>query len=272
MARIRSKSFWNKFQAAWRKKKSLVCVGLDSELSQLPKCVRNDANPIFSFNKAIINATLPYALAYKPNLAFYLASGVKGLEALKLTIDAIPEDVPVILDCKIGDIGNTMQGYMKAFFEEMGVDAITVNPLMGKDVVRMVLNDEKSFAFALALTSNPSAKDFMLKDDFYTKIAAWIKKFDAKQVGAVVGATQPEYLQIMRKLLPEQIFLLPGIGAQGGDLKAVVSKAVKTSADPCILINSSRGIIFQDSSVKFAETAAKEAEMLRDEIRKGMKK
>lgn len=271
MARIRSKSFWNKFQSSWRKKKSLVCVGLDSEVSQLPKCVRKDANPIYSFNKAIINATLPYAVAYKPNLAFYLAAGVKGLEALKLTIEAIPDDVPVILDCKIGDIGNTMQGYLKAFFEEMGVDAVTINPLMGKDVVRTILNDEKNFVFALALTSNPSAKDFLLKDDFFKNIAAWIKIFDAKQVGAVVGATQPEYLQTMRKLLPEQIFLIPGIGAQGGELKAVLNKAIKTAADPSILINSSRGIIFQDSSDKFAETAAKEAEKLRDAIRKGLK-
>jgi orotidine-5'-phosphate decarboxylase len=134
----------------------------------------------------------------------------------------------------------------------------------------MMFNDDKSFAFALALTSNLSAKDFLLKDELYKKIAAWIKGFDPQQVGAVVGATHPEYLETMRKLLPNQIFLIPGVGAQGGDLQAVLDNAVKSFDEPNILINSSRGIIFKDSSTSFAETAGKEAETLRNEIRKGM--
>jgi len=246
-------------------------VGLDSDLISLPQCVRKDTNPIYTFNKAIIEATLPYAAAYKPNLAFYLSAGIKGLEALKLTIEAIPDDVPVILDCKTGDIGNTMDAYLNAFFEEMGVDAITVNPLMGRDVIKMLLKEEKNFAFALALTSNPSAKDFLLKDELYKDIAQWIKGFNSKQVGAVVGATQPDYLKTIRKLLPEHIFLIPGVGAQGGDLQAVLDKAVKSAEEPNILINSSRGIIFADSSVNFAEKAGEETEKLRDEIRKGLK-
>jgi len=271
MARTRSKSFWSKYQIAWRQKKSLVCVGLDTEHKQLPQCVRSDRNPIYTFNKAIIDATKEYAAAYKPNLAFYLAAGVKGLEALKLTIEAIPEDIPVILDCKVGDIGNTMDAYLSAFFDEMGCDAITVNPLMGKDVVKMMMNNEKNFAFALALTSNPSAKDFLMNKDLYQDIANWIKTFDSKQLGAVVGATQTDYISKMRKLLPEQIFLIPGIGAQGGDLKAVLSNAIKSKEEPNILINSSRGIIFKDSSANFAESAALEAEKLRDEIKKGIK-
>lgn len=270
MARIRSKSFWSKYQISWHTKQTLLCIGLDSDISQLPNCVRKDSNPIYTFNRAIINATLPYAAAYKPNLAFYLAAGVKGLEALKLTIEAIPEDVPVILDCKVGDIGNTMDAYIKAFFEEMGCDAITINPLMGKDVVKLLLNDEKCFAFALNATSNPSAKDFLLKNDLYKDIADWIRTFNPKQLGAVVGATQTDYLVKLRKLLPEQIFLIPGIGAQGGDLQAVLDNAIKSIDEPNILINSSRGIIFKDSSEKFAETAAKEAEKLRDEIRAGL--
>jgi len=272
MAKIRSKSFWSKYQAARRNKDSLLCVGLDSELSSLPQCVRRDTNPIYTFNRAIIEATAPYVCAYKPNLAFYLSAGVKGLEALKLTIDAIPADIPVILDCKTGDIGSTMDAYIKAFFEEMGADAITINPLMGKDVLRVLLSEEKYFGFALALTSNPSAKDFLLRNDLYQDISAWIKGYNAKQVGAVVGATQPEYLAVMRKLLPEQIFLIPGIGAQGGDLKAVLDKTVKTLNEPNIIINSSRGIIFKDNKTSFAETAGKEAEKLRNEIRKGLKK
>ncbi len=270
MARTRSKSFWFKQQIAWRQKRSLLCIGLDSELSQLPQCVRSDRNPIYSFNKAIIDATAPYVAAYKPNLAFYLAGGVKGLEALKLTIETIPEEISVILDCKVGDIGNTMDAYIKAFFEEMGCDAITLNPLMGRDVIKMLLNDEKSFAFALALTSNPSAKDFLLKKDLYAEIAAWISGFNPKQVGAVVGATQTEYLSKMRELLPEQMFLIPGIGAQGGDLKAVLDNAVNTVEEPNILINSSRGIIFKDKTSRFAEVAAEEARKLKDEIKAGI--
>jgi orotidine-5'-phosphate decarboxylase len=247
-------------------------VGLDSDLGSLPQCVRRDANPIYTFNKAIIEATAPYVCAYKPNLAFYLSAGVKGLEALKLTIDAIPPDIPVILDCKVGDIGNTMEAYIKAFFEEMGADAITVNPLMGKDVLRVLLSEEKYFGFVLALTSNPSAKDFLLKDELYSDIADWIRKYNPKQVGAVVGATQPEYLAALRKLMPEQIFLIPGVGAQGGDLKAVLTQTVKSANEPNIIINSSRGIIFKDNKTSFAETAGKEAEKLRNEIRKGLKK
>jgi orotidine-5'-phosphate decarboxylase len=271
MARIRSKSFWSKYKQVWRSKKSLVCVGLDSDLSHLPACVKSDANPIYTFNKAIIEATSAYAAAYKPNLAFYLAAGVKGLEALKLTVEAVPNDIPVILDCKVGDIGSTMDAYLTAFFEEIAVDAITVNPLMGRDVIKMLVEDEKSFAFALALTSNPSAKDFFLKAELYKKVAEWITGFDPKQVGAVVGATQPDYLKSMRKLLPEQIFLIPGIGAQGGDLQAVLDYAIRSVSEPDILINSSRGIIFQDSSSKFAETAERETIKLRDAIRKGLK-
>ncbi|MBM4399377.1 MAG: orotidine-5'-phosphate decarboxylase [Candidatus Cloacimonetes bacterium] len=271
MARIRSKSFWTKFQTAYKKKKTLVCVGLDTDVRQLPQCVRMDRNPIYSFNKAIIEATLPYAIAYKPNLAFYLAAGVKGLEALKLTIEAIPSDTPVILDCKVGDIGNTMESYLKAFFEEMGCDAITVNPLMGKDVIRMILNETRYFAFALTLTSNPSAKDFLLKKELYKDIAEWINGYDIQQMGAVVGATQPDYLQKIRKLLPEQLFLIPGIGTQGGDLEAVLEKTVKSARDPGILINSSRGIIFKDSTANFADAAAKETAKLRDKIRTKVK-
>ncbi|MFB3845216.1 MAG: orotidine-5'-phosphate decarboxylase [Candidatus Cloacimonadaceae bacterium] len=267
MARIRSKSFWSKVQQAWQIKKSLVCVGLDSDLNQLPACVKEDANPIYTFNSAIIEATQNYAAAYKPNLAFYLAAGVKGLEALKLTVESVPEDIPVILDCKIGDIGNTMDAYLEAFFEEIGVDAITVNPLMGSDVLNSILEDGRNFAFVLTLTSNPSAKDFFLKQDLYVKVAEWMKDFSSKQVGAVVGATQPEYLEQIRTLLPERIFLIPGIGAQGGDLLTVLSKAIQNPLLPNILINSSRSIIFKDKSANFAETAAAETLKLRDEIR-----
>jgi len=237
---------------------------------ELPACVRSDHNPIFTFNKAIIEATAEYAAAYKPNLAFYLAAGVKGLEALKLTVEAVPTEIPVIIDCKVGDIGNTMMGYVTAFFDEMGADAITVNPLMGVDVLKPVLQDEKNFCFALALTSNPSAQDFLLKSGLSTEIAAWLKGFNKKQVGAVVGATHAGHLKEMRNLLPEQVFLIPGVGAQGGDLRAVLANTVTSKNEPNIVVNSSRGIIFKDKTESFAEKAGEEARLLRNAIRDGL--
>ncbi len=270
MARIRSKSFWTKYQKAWRSKESFLCVGLDPELKRLPRCLRGDKNPIYTFNRAIIESTATLACAYKANLAFYLAAGYRGLEALKLTINAVPQDIPIILDCKAGDIGNTMEAYLAAYFDELGCDAITLNPLMGKDTVRALLNDEKNFAFALALTSNPSASEFLIKKELFRDIANWIAKYNPKQLGAVAGATHPEHLAELRSLLPDQIFLIPGIGAQGGDLKAVLLNAIRSGREPNVLVNSSRGIIFQDNSASFAETAAKEAKKLRDEIRKGL--
>jgi orotidine-5'-phosphate decarboxylase len=235
-------------------------------MALLPVCVRKDRHPQYTFNKAIIEATRDYAACYKPNLAFYLSAGTKGLEALKLTIEAVPEDIPVIIDCKAGDIGNTMQAYVNAFFEEMGADAITVNPLMGKEVILPVFEDDKNFAFALALTSNPSAKEFLLNMGLYQEIAAWITHYNPKQLGAVVGATQTEHLKQMRILMPEHIFLIPGIGAQGGDLEAVLTNAIKSPKEPDILINSSRGIIFKDKTTAFADVAAKETLALRDRI------
>jgi len=214
-----------------------------------------------------VEATSAYALAYKPNLAFYLATGVKGLEALKLTIELIPEDIPVILDCKVGDIGNTMQAYIFACFEEYGVDAITINPLMGTDVLLPLLADERNYAFALALTSNPSAAEFFQQKSLAASIGNWIGAFPVTQLGAVVGATQTRQLSTMRNLMPDRLFLIPGIGAQGGDLTAVIHHAVKNQHEPEILINSSRGIIFADKTANFAETAAKEAQKLRDAIK-----
>ncbi len=266
MPRIRSKSFWSKYQERVKKTGSLLCIGLDSDLAALPQCVLSAENPILQFNREIINATLEYACAYKPNLAFYIAAGIRGMETLLLTIAEIPEDIPVILDCKAGDIGNTMQAYLKGFFNELGADAVTINPLMGRDVLEPLLGDEYGFAFVLAVTSNPSAKDFLLQKDLYKDISLWVKGFDHRKLGAVVGATQPEQLKEIRKLLPEQLFLIPGIGAQGGDLESVLAHGIKSMAEPNILINSSRGIIFADRSENYAQAAAWEAKKLKDMI------
>jgi len=259
MEKIVSKSFWSKYYERYQQLRSQVCIGLDSQLDKLPQCLDSARNPIWEFNRAIIDATRDYATAYKPNLAFYLADGVRGLEALYQTVQHIPAEIPVILDCKVGDIGSTMAGYVTAFFKDLKVDAITINPLMGSDVLKPLLELEHSFAFALALTSNPSAEDFFHKVNMKQQVADWINGFDPQRIGAVVGATQSSDLAQMRKLLPGRIFLIPGVGAQGGDLQAVLQHAIHSKAEPRILINSSRGIIFAGKGNDFAAKAAEAA-------------
>ncbi len=266
MAKTASKSFWSKYQKRYQATKSLLCVGLDPELSKLPDCVKMAANPIWEFNRAIIESTSPYACAFKPNLAFYLADGVRGLEALYKTVELIPEDIPVILDCKVGDIGSTMSAYVTAFFADLKVDAITLNPLMGSDVLKPLLDREPSFAFALCLTSNPSAFEFLQSACMAKEIADWMQDFSSEKLGAVVGATRSSELYGMRKLLPGRILLIPGIGAQGGNLDAVLREAKDSIITPNILINSSRGIIFASSGSDFAVAAGKEAKALADRM------
>lgn len=246
--------------------KSYVCLGLDSDISKLPNCLKKDDNPIWRFNKEIIDATKTLVAAYKPNFAFYLSAGKKGLLALEKTLEYIPQHIPVILDCKVGDIGNTMEHYAEAFFSEMNVSAITVNPLMGKDVFNAVLNKDNRYIFVLALTSNPSASDYLKPNDLYKKLAKDIHQLGSCKAGAVVGATQTEDLEEMRKMMPETLFLIPGIGAQGGSLSDVAHNAKISQNDPGFLINSSRAIIFADNSEKFAESAYNSCEQLRGEI------
>jgi orotidine-5'-phosphate decarboxylase len=242
-------------------------VGLDPEFAKLPMCAKTTANPIWEFNRQIIEATSEYACAFKPNLAFYLADGMRGLDALYKSLELIPEDIPVILDCKVGDIGTTMSGYVSAFFDNMRVDAITLNPLMGSDVLQPLLKRDIGFAFALCLTSNPSAFEFFQSACMAEEIAGWMQDFPKDRIGAVIGATQSSDLKRMRALLPGRIFLIPGVGAQGGDLEAVLRDAIDSPETPNILINSSRGIIFADSGVDFAKAAAIEAQKLSQQAR-----
>lgn len=265
MAATRSRSFYSKYQSRWQSTRSLVCVGLDSDITQLPDCMLSEANPIWEFNRRVIDATAKHACAYKPNLAFYLSDGSRGLEALQMTVDYIPEEIPVILDCKAGDIGTTMEQYAVSFFDQMRFDAITLNPLMGSDVLKPVLKREGAFAFALALTSNPSAEDFFLRGGMADSVSEWINGFPVDKVGAVVGATQRKDLRRMRELLPGRVFLIPGIGAQGGDLNDVLKDATDTRETPNILINSSRGIIFKEKTPQFAKAAGDAAQKLKDQ-------
>ncbi|HQB41887.1 MAG TPA: orotidine-5'-phosphate decarboxylase [Candidatus Cloacimonadota bacterium] len=258
--------FYKKTLGIIKTNNSSVCVGLDSDINKIPDCLKNDPNPIWHFNKEIIDATKSVVAAYKPNYAFYLSAGKKGLEALEKTIDYIPAHIPIILDVKCGDIGNTMEQYADGYFDVMKVDAITVNPLMGNDVYNAIFKKEKRFAFALSLTSNPSAKDYLIPNDLFKSISQDINKWGKTKLGAVVGATQTEQLRTLRETMPESLFLVPGVGAQGGSVKDVAVNAKISSDLSGFLINSSRAIIFADNSENFAEAAYKSANSLRIDI------
>lgn len=261
-------TFWDKYHNIITQNKSYVCVGLDSEFSKLPKHLKTLEDPIFEFNKEIIDATKDLVACYKPNFGFYLSQGIASLQALKKTIEYIPDHIPIILDIKAGDIGNTMTNYAQAFFNDWKVDAITCNTLMGLDVVQSLFPFEDNFSFLLALTSNPSASDYLKPNELYKKISRDIAGLPFTHFGAVVGATNSKELRELRDLMPNTLFLVPGIGAQGGSLKEVVECTLYSKLDARFLINSSRSIIFADSSKVFAEVARAKTENLRTEINK----
>jgi orotidine-5'-phosphate decarboxylase len=263
--------FFDKYKKITKENNSYVCIGLDSDAQKMPDCLKKEENPVLVFNKRIIDATSKVTAAYKPNFAFYISQGVKGIETLKATIDYIPRDIPVILDIKVGDIGNTMEQYAMSVFNYFQADAMTINILMGSDVINSCLKIEDAFAFALALTSNESAMDFFKYYSLYEKIALMIKDTGEYKLGTVVGATQTEDLALMRRLMPQSLFLIPGIGAQGGDLKQVCELAQYEPDDARFLINSSRGIIFADNTEHFASVARSETVKLQEEINKLLK-
>ena len=259
-------NFYDKYMEITRQNNSYVCVGLDSDISKLPACVKNENNPSLVFNQKIIDETYKYVACFKPNFAFYLSDGIKGIETLKSTIDYIPKNIPVIIDIKAGDIGNTMEHYGSAVFNYFNADAMTINILMGSDVIDACLKIEDSYCFALAITSNSSAKEYFYKDELYKDIARKIENIGEKKLGAVVGATRVEELAVMRDIMPKTIFLIPGIGAQGGDLQSVCKHALYKPDDARILVNSSRGIIFADNTDNFAKIAGKETRELKEKI------
>ena len=231
-----------------KEKQSFLCVGLDTDINKIPSVLRNEKNPILSFNKAVIEATHDLCVAYKPNLAFYEAYGSKGLQALEETMDFVPDNVFTIADAKRGDIGNTAEKYAKAYFEEMGFDSVTVAPYMGADSVMPFLKFKDKWVILLALTSNAGSADFqMLKADdgkhFFEhvmrKSSAW---GSPEQLMFVIGATHPEKIAQIRSIAPDNFFLVPGVGAQGGDLQGIAEHGLNN--DIGLLINSSRGIIY----------------------------
>ena len=253
-------------------KKSFLCVGLDTDIKKIPQHLLKEEDPIFAFNKAIIDATAKYAVAYKPNTAFYEVYGAKGWLSLEKTITYIKENYPeifVIADAKRGDIGNTSANYARAFFETLKADAITVAPYMGVDSVEPFLGFEDKWVILLALTSNKSSRDFQYLNadgkEMYKNVLLKSQEWaDDNKMMYVVGATHPEELGEIRKMMPKSFLLVPGVGAQGGDLQAVAKYGLNDQVG--LLVNSSRGIIYASNGEDFAEKATEEAQKLQNQM------
>lgn len=255
-----------------KRKKSFLCIGLDVDLEKIPKFLLAGEDPIFAFNKAIIDATHTFAVAYKPNIAFYEAYGLKGWMALEKTINYLNQlhpDIFTIADAKRGDIGNTSSRYAKAFFEDMAFDAVTVAPYMGRDSVEPFLAFEDKHTILLALTSNEGAFDFQTQkiddEELYLHILKTSKTWErAENLMYVVGATKAEYFENIRKIVPKSFLLVPGIGAQGGNLKEVCRYGMTDNIG--LLVNSSRSILYASQSADFAKLAATEAQKIQLEM------
>lgn len=255
-----------------RKKKSFLCIGLDVDLNKIPKHLLATEDPIFEFNKAIIDATHELCVAYKPNIAFYEAYGIDGWKSLKKTIEYLNANHPeifTIADAKRGDIGNTASMYAKAFFEDLAFDSITVAPYMGRDSVEPFLAFPNKHTILLALTSNAGAFDFQTKNlegkALYKQVIKTSKSYaNSENLMYVVGATKAEYFKEIRKLIPNAFLLVPGVGAQGGSLKEVCQYGLASNIG--LLINSSRGIIYASNGTDFAEIAAQKAVELKNEM------
>jgi len=255
-----------------KKKKSFLCIGLDVDLNKIPKHLLKHDDPIFAFNKAIIDGTHHLCVAYKPNTAFYEAYGIKGWQALEKTINYLNEKHPeifTIADAKRGDIGNTSTMYAKAFFEDLAFDSVTVAPYMGKDSIEPFLAFEDKHTILLALTSNQGAFDFQTKTvdgkELYKQVLETSKTWkNAENLMYVVGATKAEYLADIRNIIPDSFLLVPGVGAQGGNLQEVCKYGMNDNVG--LLINSSRGIIYESNKEDFAQAAAQKAEALQKEM------
>mgnify|MGYP006156828509 FL=1 len=257
-----------------KSKKSFLCIGLDTDIKKIPKFLLDSDDPIFNFNKKIIDATNKYCIAYKPNIAFYESQGLKGWEALEKTIDYINTNYPeifTIADAKRGDIGNTSSMYAKAYFETLNFDSITISPYMGKDSVEPFLEYKNKHTILLALTSNIGAFDFQTKNvgknsnQLYEEVIKTSTSWkNADQLMYVIGATKATYLKKIRKIIPNNFLLIPGIGAQGGNLNDVCDNGMNQEVG--LLINSSRSIIYASNDTKFEIDAAKSAQEIQSKM------
>jgi orotidine-5'-phosphate decarboxylase len=252
------------------KKKSYLCVGLDTDLQKIPSHLLSEKDPVFEFNRQIIDATIDHCVAFKPNLAFYEALGSAGWESLQKTAAYLPHHIFKIADAKRADIGNTSTFYARAFFEQMNFDAITVSPYMGEDSVKPFLDFKNKWVILLAHTSNPGSANFQLfgsssgkplYEEVITKSQQW---GTTENMMYVVGATQADKMESIRKIAPEHFFLVPGVGAQGGDLDAVSRAGLNSSCS--LLVNAARSIIYKSSGKDFALEAGKEAKSMKLEM------
>lgn len=254
-------------------KKSFLCVGLDTDTKKIPQHLLAEEDPIFAFNKQIIDATAPYCVSYKPNLAFYEAFGIKGMVAFEKTVKYLQEHYPnhfIIADAKRGDIGNTSAMYARTFFDEYDIDALTVAPYMGEDSVTPFLGYDGKWVVLLALTSNKGSHDFQLTRDkngvrLFEQVLKKSQQWgDANNMMYVVGATQGELFTDVRKIAPDHFLLVPGVGAQGGSLSEVCKYAMTRECG--LLVNSSRSIIYASSGEDFATVAAQKAKELQEQM------
>lgn len=260
-------------------KKSFLCVGLDTDTKKIPQHLLKEDDPIYAFNKAIIDATADYCVAYKPNLAFYEAFGIKGMMAFEKTIQYLNTNYPnhfIIADAKRGDIGNTSSMYARTFFEEYDIDSLTVAPYMGEDSVKPFLEYKGKWVILLALTSNKGSHDFQLTEDrqgerLFEKVLRVSQQWgNEENMMYVVGATQGEMFKDIRKVAPNHFLLVPGVGAQGGSLQEVCKYGI--TKDCGLLVNSSRGIIYASSGEDFAQVAAEKAKVLQLEMETELEK
>lgn len=254
-----------------QQKSSYLCIGLDTDIRLIPKCLHQYEDPVFEFNKQIIDATADFCVAYKLNIAFYESLGARGWESLQKTLDYIPNSIFTIADAKRGDIGNTSGLYACAFFEQMNFDSITVAPYMGKDSVLPFLGYKDKYVILLALTSNQGSADFQtLKLDndslLYEEVLRKSQKWATEdQLMYVIGATKAQEIGKVRQIIPNYFLLVPGIGAQGGDLEAVSRLGMNQKCG--LLVNSSRGIIYASSDQNFAKTAQKATQKITEKMK-----
>nr|WP_321376258.1 orotidine-5'-phosphate decarboxylase [uncultured Bacteroides sp.] len=261
-----------------KRKKSFLCVGLDTDIKKIPAHLLKEEDPIFAFNKAIIDATADLCIAYKPNLAFYESMGVKGWIAFEKTVNYIKENYPdqfIIADAKRGDIGNTSEMYARSFFDELNIDSVTVAPYMGEDSVKPFLIYPEKWVILLALTSNKGSHDFQLTEDvngerLFEKVLKTSQQWASdEQMMYVVGATQGKMFLNIRKHVPNHFLLVPGVGAQGGSLEEVCKYGMNQMCG--LIVNSSRGIIYADKTEEFAEEARKAAKAVQTEMEEQLK-
>ena len=257
-----------------QKKQSFLCVGLDSDIKKIPEHLLDNDDPLYTFNKAIIDTTAPYCVAYKPNLAFYESMGVKGWLSFEKTVAYIRQRYPqhfIIADAKRGDIGNTSEMYARSVFDHIKLDAVTVAPYMGADSVKPFLLYPERWVILLALTSNEGSRDFQLSTDekgerLFEKVLRISREWaDDEQIMYVVGATRGQLFEDVRKIIPDHFLLVPGVGAQGGSLEEVCRHGMNRQCG--LLVNSSRGIIYASHDEDYAKAAGEEAHMLQQEMK-----